>query len=46
MRDFGSTVMQDVGTPKGASWENSWQMRGKTRYSSPVGFLLPYVFTV
>ena len=38
--------MHDVGTPKGASWENSWQMHGKTRYSLPVGFLLPYVFTV
>ena len=25
--------MHDVGTPKGASWVNSWQMHGKTRYS-------------
>ena len=31
---------------RGAFWENSWQMHGKTRCSSPVGFLLPNVFRV
>ena len=40
----GNYYMHDVGIPKGASWGNSWQMHGKTRYSPPVGFLLPYVF--
>ena len=36
--------MHDVGTPNGAVLVNKWQMYGKTRYSSPVGFLLPFVF--
>ena len=41
----GNDDMHDVGIPTGASWGNSWQMHGKTRCSSAVGFLLPYVFS-